>query len=80
MALSDRVGLNLSFVDQLTGATETNGIEQVGTDANDARVTIGASYGLSPDISILTSASIGLTQESPDFVFLISTPLSFQLF
>ena len=80
VALSDRVGLNLSFVDQLTGATETNGIEQVGTDANDARVTIGASYGLSPDISILTSASIGLTQESPDFVFLISTPLSFQLF
>lgn len=80
VALSDRVGLNLSFVNQLTGRTVVNDVEQDGTDANDARVTIGASYGLTPDISILTSASVGLTQESPDFVFLVSTPLTFQLF
>lgn len=80
VALSDRVGLNLSFVDQLIGTTEQNGVEQDGTSVNDARVSLGASYGLSPDVSILASASIGLTDESPDFLFTVSTPINFSLY
>jgi len=80
VALSDRVGLNLSFVDQITGKTVQNGEEQVGSDGNDARISLGGSYGLTPDISILASASVGLTDESPDFVFTVSLPITFSLF
>ena len=80
VALSDRVGMNLSLVDQITEKTLQNGEEQVGSDSNDARISLGGSYGLTPDVSILASASVGLTDESPDFVFTLSLPINFSLF
>jgi len=80
VALSDRVGINLSFVDQFTGRTTQNDEEQEGTDVNDARVILGASYGLAPNTSILVSTSIGLTDESPDFTFTVSVPMNFSLY
>lgn len=77
VSLSDRVSMNMSFVNQFTGKTRQNGIETEGSDANDARVQLGASVGLTPSFSILASAGIGLTEESPDYTFGLSGSYSF---
>lgn len=78
VALSDRVSLNLSFADSITGTTIQNDMEVPNTTTNDARVSIGASIGVSPGTSLLVSTSIGLTEESPDFVVSVSVPLTFR--
>lgn len=77
VALSEQVSLNLSFVDQITGATTQNGIESPGSATNDARLIIGTSVGLGQQMSLLVSAGAGLTEESPDFTFMVSLPISF---
>ncbi|MEX1205007.1 MAG: transporter, partial [Dongiaceae bacterium] len=69
IAISEQVALNLSFVDQITQETSQDGEGIAGTDANDGRVTLGASVGLTDNISLLASAGIGLTEQSPDFTF-----------
>lgn len=80
VALSDRVGINLSFVDQITLRTTVEGVEQIGSDVNDARIALGTSVGLSPSMSLLATASAGLTDESPDFSFVVSLPINISLF
>lgn len=80
LAINDRVAINFSFVDQITRSTSQNGVTQPGTSFNDARLTIGTSIGLSSKISLLASASIGLTEESPDFQVTVSLPMTFTLF
>lgn len=77
VSLSDRVSMNMSFVNQFTGKTKQNGVETDGSDTNDARVQLGASVGLTPSFSILASAGIGLTEESPDYTFGLSGSYSF---
>jgi len=80
IAISEQVALNLSFVDQITQETSQNGEGVAGTDANDGRVTLGASVGLTDNISLLASAGIGLTEQSPDFTFTLSLPIRLSLF
>ncbi len=80
IAISEQVALNLSFVDQITQETSQNGEAIAGTDANDGRVSLGASVGLSDNISLLASAGIGLTEQSPDFTFSLSLPIRLSLF
>ncbi|MCI0429320.1 MAG: hypothetical protein L0210_02075 [Rhodospirillales bacterium] len=79
-ALSEQVGLSLSFVDQITGSTEQNGVTAEGTDVNDARLVVGTSVGLTDNASLLASAGVGITDESPDFSFTLSVPITFPLF
>ena len=78
VALSDSVSLNLSFSDSITERTVQNGVKVANSSSNDARLTIGTSIGVSPDTSLLVSAGIGLTNDSPDFTFTVSMPLSFR--
>jgi hypothetical protein len=80
IAVSDVIGLNFSFVNQITMDTEVEGVTQVGTEANDARLAVGSSIGLTPNMAVLVSASAGLTDESPDFSFIVSLPMNFSLF
>lgn len=80
VALSDRVGINFSFVDQITFETKVEGETQIGTDLNDARLAIGTSVGLNSFMSLLATASAGLTEESPDFSFVVSVPINISLF
>lgn len=80
VGLSDQVGISFAFVDQITFETEVEGEKQIGTDLNDARLAIGASVGLNPFMSILATASAGLTDDSPDFIFSVSLPISISLF
>ena len=77
--LSELVSLNLSFVDQFTTETEQEGIKIDGTDTNDARLVLGTAVGVGSNASLTFNASAGLTEESPDFVFTISMPITFSL-
>ena len=47
---------------------------------NDARVILGTSVGLGQRISLLVSAAVGLTDQSPDFQFTVSLPMTFDWF
>ncbi len=80
IALSERVALSISFVDQIAGDTEQNGRELPGSSFNDGRLVLGTSVALSPDVTLLVSAGAGLTDESPDFTFTMSLPITFKLF
>ena len=77
--LSELVSLNLSFVEQYTRKTEQEGIRIDGTETNDARLVLGTAVGVGSNASLTFNAAAGLTQESPDFVFTISLPISFSL-
>jgi hypothetical protein len=80
IALSESVSMNLSFDDQITSATTQNGNKIDGSDINDARLILGTSVGIGPRTSLTFNASAGLTQQSPDFAFTISLPMTFSLF
>jgi len=80
LALNERIGFNISFLEQFTFKTKVNGIEQDGTDFNDARLTFGTSISALPNLTVLLSASVGLTRESPDFSLNLSLPITMQLF
>jgi hypothetical protein len=80
IALSELVSLNLSFVNQITFKTEQEGQETPGSDSNDARLVVGSSIGLSERMSLVASAGAGLTEDSPDFTFTVSVPISLQVF
>lgn len=77
--LSELVSLNLSFVEQYTRKTEQEGIRIDGTETNDARLVLGTAVGVGQNASLTFNAAAGLTEESPDFVFTISLPISFSL-
>lgn len=70
--LTDRFGLNLSFVDQITFSTKRNGRRQAGTRGNDGRFIVGTSLALGRRFSLLASTGIGLTNDAPDFQFTLS--------
>lgn len=80
VALSEQVALNLTFVNEITGDSEQEGDDVPGSSFNDARLVIGSSIALTPDITLLVSAGAGLTDESPDFTFTIALPIIFKLF
>lgn len=80
LAVSERVALNLSFVDKMFWSTTQGGVTVPGSSFNDARLVLGASIGLTANVSLLVSAGIGLTEASPDFQFTVSLPIAFKLF
>jgi hypothetical protein len=80
LAVSERVAVNLSFVDQITGPTTQDGNKRSGTSFTDARLILGSSVALRPNMSLLLSVGVGLTRESPDYSVTITLPISFFLF
>jgi hypothetical protein len=80
VALSERVALNVTFIDQINWSSEQNGVEIAGTSFNDGRLVLGASVGLSPTVTLLVGAGIGLTDDSPDFTFTVALPITFKLY
>jgi hypothetical protein len=80
VALSELVSMNLSFDDQLVSSTQQDGNKVPNTDLNDARLILGTSVGVAPGTTLTFNAAAGLTNESPDFAFTISLPITFSLF
>lgn len=79
LAVSDKVSLSFSFVNQRTFSTKANGVTAPGTSFSDSRLTLGASVGVAKNTNVLVSASVGLGEQSPDFVFSVRIPMTFQL-
>lgn len=81
LALSERVSVNTAFSMQRTFESFANNARLPGTATTDARLAFGASVGLTEHLSLVMQASAGLTDESPDFSYTISLPITFnQLF
>lgn len=76
VALNERVSLNLQFINEKTLTSKVSGFKVPGSSFNDARVVLGASVGINRKMTLLMSAGIGLTEQAPDFSFLISLPIT----
>lgn len=79
LAVSERVAVNMSFVNQITGSTKVNNRRVAGTSFTDARLILGTSVALTPNVSFLLSVGAGLTRESPDYTVTVSLPISFNV-
>jgi hypothetical protein len=79
-AVSERLGLNMTFFDSGFSALEVDGVKRKNTAFNSGVLAIGTSIVLSPNRTLLISAGKGLTKESPDFQFTISLPMTFDVF
>jgi hypothetical protein len=47
-----------------------------GTTVNDARLGMGASFGLTDRMSLVVNAGVGLTDQSPGYTFSVSLPIT----
>jgi hypothetical protein len=79
-AVSERLGINMTFFDSGFSALEVDGVKRKNTAFNSGVLAIGTSIVLSPTKTLLVSAGKGLTKESPDFQFTISLPMTFDVF
>ena len=88
-AVNERASLNFSFVDLFQGPTMAfSPLVQKGpnvwhhlpgTTVNDARLGIGASFGLTDRVTLVVNAGMGLTDQSPGYTFGISLPITLPL-
>lgn len=79
VALSEKVSLNLSFIDRITQQTKQNDVKVAGSALNDGRLLLGASIGLNPSTTLIVTASAGLTEDSPDFALSVGFPTNFSV-
>jgi uncharacterized coiled-coil protein SlyX len=77
LSINELVSLNFSLLNKHRFKTRLNGVALPGSSSNDARLTFGASIGLTERVSLVLSASNGLTDESPDFTFSARLPIAF---
>lgn len=77
MSINERVSMNFSFLDKQRFATVANGVKIPGSGTHDARLSLGASVGISDRASLVISSSTGLTDKSPDFAFSVRLPIVF---
>ena len=77
-AVSDRVSISTSFINRHTKKTFTNGMDQIGTATNDARLIFGTAIATPSGRTLLASAGIGLTEQSPDFSITFSLPFTYR--
>lgn len=76
LAVNERSSINISFSNQLTASTKQNGLKLIGTPSNDARLSIGGSFGLSETKSVSMSLQMGLTDQSPAYAISFGVPMS----
>ncbi len=77
MSINQGVSMNFSFLDKQRFATSSNGEKIPGSGTHDARLSLGASVGLTDRMSLVLSTAAGLTDESPDFSFSVRVPYQF---
>ena len=77
MSINESVSMNFSFLDKQRFATTANGLKLPGSGTHDARLSLGASVGLTDRLSLVMSTAAGLTDESPDFSFSVRIPYVF---
>jgi hypothetical protein len=70
-----RFVLNQSFTEK----AEINGMKVPGSDRVNSTLSIGGSFVLGPRMLLDVQADVGLTSDAPDYAFLVSLPISFDL-
>jgi len=94
-AVNERASINFSFVDLYqnytrqfvptrtdpkSGAvTPAHWNKLLGTTVNDARLGLGASFGLTNNVALVLNAGMGLTDQSPGYTFSLSVPITLPL-
>lgn len=81
-ALNDKSSLSFSYSQRLVERSRLRLEGQdwqrvVGSQANVALVNLGATFSLSPSLSLITTVGIGLTDDSPNMVLGIRIPYRF---
>lgn len=83
-AVNERASINFSLIDLYEDYTKqralsTHYTKLLGTSVNDARLGLGASFGLTDNVALVINAGIGLTDQSPGYTFGISVPITLPL-
>ncbi|RJY09807.1 hypothetical protein D6201_10980 [Aurantiacibacter aquimixticola] len=81
-ALNDKSSISMSYSQRLVGQSRVRLEGQdwqriIGSDANVALVNLGATFGLSDRLSLVTTVGIGLTDDSPDMTVGVRLPFRF---
>jgi hypothetical protein len=77
--VNERASINASFVEQNTRALRRDNTRVLGTEVNDARLGLGASFGLTNHLSLVVNAGMGLTDQSPGYTLSFSLPITLPL-
>lgn len=82
LALNDRMSISFSYAQLIQKAARLRAeggpwVRQVGTDVNSATFNSSLTHQLSPRLSMVGTASLGLTPDAPDFSIGIKFPYSF---
>lgn len=77
LSLNDRLSTNFNFTNRRRFSVRQNDVELLGSGTNDARFGWGLSASLNANTSLVLGATLGLTDESPDFSFSIRLPIKF---
>jgi hypothetical protein len=79
IALQEKLSMNFSFNQRLTGRTTQNGVYLTDTSINAIAFNIGATYVISPRTAMDFVVGIGLSPDAPNVSVLVRMPWSFQL-
>ena len=77
LAVSPETSVNMSFDQQFRRRTEVDGMPIAGSDGVAAVAQFGLDQLLSPRALLTASLGIGLTNDAPDYQFVVSTPIHF---
>ena len=77
VALNERLSVNFSYDQRITGKTEQNGKRLADTDLNVAIFNVGVTYAISTRLAVDMLVGIGLTDDAPDMTVQIRLPITF---
>lgn len=77
VALNDTVSLNLSLQASQSFASFQNGTKVLGSESSDARLLLGTSIGITRNMTLLITGTVGLTTDAPAYGVTVSLPFSF---
>ena len=74
-ALSEKTSLNFSFQNIFTQETKVEDENIPDSELNAATLFAGVSYRISPKVSLLATAGVGLSEDAPDFQMQLNLPI-----
>jgi hypothetical protein len=79
LATSPDTSLRFLLNQSFSKKAEIDGMKLPGSDGVNSTLSIGGSFVLGPNILLDVQADVGLTRDAPDYAFLVSLPISFDL-
>jgi hypothetical protein len=77
LAVSPETSINFQFSQQFRGHTSVDGMSIPGSDGVAAVASLGLDQLLGSHSLVSATLGVGLTNDAPDYQFLISTPIRF---